>query len=247
MAASKSGGISIPVTITLGCLLLAGGFTTAGYFISQTLYNSNVGVNSANVRGLAERRVKSNIAYWTMGYSVATDKKSQIKSLYARSEAARDLIISELLGGGLIQSEITSGVVNYHTQDFRDRQQKLIDQRHTLHGIIEVEATDVDRVKHLRAELNKLIAQGIDLENNAPRYLFTQLNDIKPAMLRDATTNARIAANEFADNAGVSVGSIKSARQGNFNIRDVGASYADDGKIDKIVRVVTSVDFYLVN
>ncbi len=245
--ASKSGGISLLVTVAMGCLLLAGGFTTAGYFISQTLYNSNVGVNSANVRGLAERRVESNIAYWSIGYSVATDKKSQIKSLYARSEQARDLIISELVNGGLSETEITPGVVNYHTQDFRDRQQKLIDQRHTLHGTIEVEATDVARVKQLRAELNKLIAQGIDLENNAPRYLFTQLNCIKPDMLREATTNARIAANEFADNAGVNVGGIRSARQGNFNIRDVGANYADDGKIDKIVRVVTSVDFYLVD
>jgi hypothetical protein len=64
-------------------------------------------------------------------------------------------------------------------------------------------------------------------------------------MLREATKNARIAANEFAENAGVEVGSIRSARQGNFYIRDAGEEYGDTAKIEKEVRVVTTIDFYL--
>jgi hypothetical protein len=64
-------------------------------------------------------------------------------------------------------------------------------------------------------------------------------------MLREATKNARIAANEFAENAGVKVGSIRSARQGGFNVRDAGEEYGDTAKIEKDVRVVTTIDFYL--
>ena len=64
-------------------------------------------------------------------------------------------------------------------------------------------------------------------------------------MLREATKNARIAANEFAENAGVKVGGIRSARQGGFIIRDVGENYGDTKKIEKDVRVVTTITFYL--
>lgn len=83
------------------------------------------------------------------------------------------------------------------------------------------------------------------MQNNPPAYHFTKLNDIKPAMLKEATTNARIAANEFATNAGVQVGGIVNARQGGFVIRDVGESYGDTAKIEKDVRVVTNITFYL--
>jgi len=98
-----------------------------------------------------------------------------------------------------------------------------------------------------RAKLNTLIAQGLDLKNNAPAYHFTRLNTIKPEMLKEATTNARIAANEFAANAGVKVGGIRSARQGGFVIRDIGEDYGDTKKIDKEVRVVTNVTFFLTD
>ncbi len=96
-----------------------------------------------------------------------------------------------------------------------------------------------------RASVNKLIGQGLNIENQPPAYLFTQLNEIKPAMLKEATTNARIAANEFAKNAGVTVGGIRSARQGSFFIRDAGEKYGDTEKIEKDVRVVTNITFYL--
>ena len=64
-------------------------------------------------------------------------------------------------------------------------------------------------------------------------------------MLQEATKNARIAAAEFANNAGVKVGGIRSARQGSFYIRDEGAEYSDDRSIEKSVRVVTTISFYL--
>lgn len=64
-------------------------------------------------------------------------------------------------------------------------------------------------------------------------------------MLKEATKNARIAANEFAKNANAEVGGIRSARQGSFYIRDEGHNYGDTKKITKKVRVVTTITFYL--
>ena len=64
-------------------------------------------------------------------------------------------------------------------------------------------------------------------------------------MVAEATRNARTAADEFADNAGVDVGGIRDARQGNFVIRDVGSEYGNTATLEKDVRVVTTITFYL--
>ena len=62
-------------------------------------------------------------------------------------------------------------------------------------------------------------------------------------MIAEATKNAREAAEKFALDSNSAVGKIKTASQGWFSVND-----AEDG-IDqrKLVRVVTSIDFYIVD
>jgi hypothetical protein len=93
----------------------------------------------------------------------------------------------------------------------------------------------------------ELVRQGIVLASddyeNRPEYLFTGLNSIKPAMIEEATKNARLAAEKFARDSGSRVGSIRNARQGLFTItdRDRNTPYR------KIVRVVTTIDYFLLD
>lgn len=232
---------------TAGALLLAIGIALAGYFVSQTLYKTKIGFNTAEVKGLAEQRVEADTSFWTIQYTVAGKNKSELAALYERSEADKNKITAFLQGSGFADEEIKPGVINYVKKEFRDENQKLVDEQHSLVGEIEVRTQKVRLVSETRAKLNTLIAQGLDIKNNPPLYYFTKLNDIKPKMLKEATTNARIAANEFATNAGVKVGSIQSARQGGFEIRDVGENYGDTKKMEKDVRVVTNVTFYLTD
>ncbi len=90
----------------------------------------------------------------------------------------------------------------------------------------------------------KLVKQGIVLANSYGRgteFLFTGLNRIKPAMIAEATKNARKAAEQFAQDSGSKVGSIRKARQGLFTIRNRDMNSPDL----KIVRVVTTVEYFL--
>lgn len=238
---NESKGTNIP----LAALLLALGIAMSGYFIGQTMYNSKVGINTAEVKGLAERRVDSDRAYWRIQYTVSGNEKSQIAMLYEQSERDQSQVVELLIESGFTESEISPGVIDYRRSEFRDEDQNLVEERFSLVGSVEVETTQVQLLATARSEMNQLISRGIDITNNAPSYYFTKLNDIKPEMLKEATTNARLAANEFAANAGVEVGGIRNARQGGFIIRDVGESYGDTNKIEKDVRVVTTITFYL--
>ena len=228
-----------------GALLLAAGFASAGYFVSQTLYKSQVALNVAEVKGLAERRVQADTAYWTIQYAVTGESRAEIPALYVTSEKDQAKIVALLKDSGFTNEEIKPGVIEYQKKEFRDENQNLVEEQHTLIGEIDVQTTNVSLVAEGRAKLNRLIAEGLDIKNNLPSYHFTRLNEIKPDMLKEATTNARIAANEFATNAGVTVGGIRSARQGGFVIKDVGERYGDTQKIEKDVRVVTNVTFFL--
>lgn len=229
----------------LPALILSLGIAAAGYFVGQTMYNSSVGINTAEVKGLAERRVAADRAYWRIQYTVTGQDKAAIQALYEKSKADQSKIVALLQGSGFDETEISPGVVDYNNQEFRDEDQVLVEERFFLTGSIEVETDKVRLVSDARSKLNELIAQGVDIRNNAPAYYFTGLNAIKPEMLKEATTNARLAANEFASNAGVEVGGIRFARQGGFIIRDVGENYSDTVKIEKDVRVVTTISFYL--
>ena len=228
-------------------VFVAVGLIGGGYFVGQTLYNAKVALNTAEAKGLAERRVEANIANWKLVFKVSGKKDETIRDLYTQAESQQKAIIALLSENGFSHDEIETGVIDYRLREFRDENQKLVDQKHILVGSINVETNKVKQVSKVRANVNKLIAEGMDIENQPPTYRFTQLNDIKPELLREAAKNARIAATEFSANAGVNVGGIRSARQGNFFIRDAGEEYGDTRKIEKDVRVVTTITFYLTD
>lgn len=226
-------------------LFVAAGVAAGGYFVGQTMYNAKVALNTAEAKGLAERRVKANVANWSISFTNEGESEADIRGLYEESKKDQQTIIKKLKEIGFTDDEIQIGALEYYNQEYRDNNQQVVDESHRLEGTIGIETSNVDIVGKARAQLNELIAEGINLRSYAPRYSFTNLNEIKPDMLKEATKNARIAANEFAENAGVNVGGIRSARQGSFFIRDAGEEYGDTAKIEKDVRVVTTITFYL--
>ncbi|MCJ8325173.1 MAG: SIMPL domain-containing protein [Hyphomicrobiales bacterium] len=235
------------MAVVLAAGLLGAGIATSGYFISSTIYKSNIGINTAEAKGLAERRVTSNRANWEISFNVNAGANVVIKNLYARFEDHQKIIIDELKKAGFSDDEITIGAADYYGRVFRDDNQQIVDRSYSLTGLVSIATTNVPLVAKARVNVGKLIAQGISLDNRSPTYQFTNLNAIKPEMLKEATENARIAAATFAENVGAKVGGIRSARQGGFNITDAGAEYGDRNKIEKNVRVVTTVTFYIEN
>jgi len=158
------------IEFIISAFMLAIGLAAAGYFISGTLYKSKIALNTADVKGLAERRVEADSAYWSIEYTVTGASKSDIPKLYDESEIDQQKIISLLKESGFTETEITPGVINYHKQEFRDENQVLVEEKHDLVGIIDIQTNKVKLVSQVRSKLNKLIAQGLDITNNAPAY-----------------------------------------------------------------------------
>jgi hypothetical protein len=80
-----------------------------------------------------------------------------------------------------------------------------------------------------------------------PTFVFTKLNQLKPSMVKEATANARSAAEQFAADSRSEQGSIRHANQGVFVIlpRDQAPGVNEGAQLQKMVRVVSTVQYFL--
>ncbi len=196
------------------------------------------------VKGLAEREVPSDIAVWPIRFAVAND---DLAALYATLQANTAEIVAYLQASGFTAQEITTApplVTDKFAQEYGGQE---INMRYTAQQVITVYSTKIDAVRTAQGNLAELGKKGIALGGNEynqkTQFLFTGLNDIKPAMIQEATRNARIVAEQFAADADSRVGKLKSANQGQFTIedRDSNTPYL------KKVRVVSTVEYYLAD
>ena len=233
----------------LASIILACGIALGGFFPGYYYYQSQLENRTVTVKGLAEMNVKANLALWKIKFKTTGN---DLAALQKKMETDLAAIKAYLLEKGFKPEEIIIGRMNTNdlmTNPYRDA--KAEDSRYILDQTITVRSENVDTTESALREIGSLVAQGIIFDNqdyNSPiSYLFTELNQIKPQMLEQATQNAKQAAEEFAKSSGSTVGKIKNANQGVFSIlpreQIPGANETD--QIEKTVRVVSTVVYYL--
>ncbi len=60
--------------------------------------------------------------------------------------------------------------------------------------------------------------QGVELESDAPEYIYTKLGDLKIQMLAEAARDSRVRAEQIASSTGAKIGPLRSARMGVIQI-----------------------------
>lgn len=231
--------------MVLAAALLATGVALAGFFASQTILNGRIGANTAAVKGLSERLVDSDKGKWQVSYSFTERDTSLLDQTFTRTEAVTVRLREMLAGLGFSAEEIYAAPLVKRDFADRDNEGQIVDQYYQVVGTLTVSTDRPALIEPARGPVLALAREGVAISEDMLDYSFTKLNDIKPEMLREATENARVAADEFARNAGVTVGGIRDATQGGFEINE--APGAPPGSTQKLVRVVTNVAFYLEN
>lgn len=220
--------------------VLAIGVILGGYLLGDGLTRAREADRSVTVRGLAEREVTADLATWTIAYSATASDMATAQASVDRDTASIRAFFAEL--GFPAEALQPTGVnVSSYSQD--GARSFTVRQRMTLR------TNDIDRAQSAVRQQFDLVRRGVMLEEGSGMsYAFTRLNDIKPEMVAQATRDARSAAEQFADDSGTGVGGIKQATQGYFSIEARDGDGGGWGVADtpyKMVRVVTTVDFYL--
>jgi hypothetical protein len=237
-------------------LLLALGLIVGGWALGAQIKATRLSDRYVNVKGLVERKVKSDLAVWQLTYKEAGDDLSLV---YAKAESDKKTILEFLADQGIQSSEIELAVIRVvDTQANEYGGSTRAARRYIVEQQITVRTSRVDQVVAAAQKTMLLLQKGIVLSTNPGQgvaYQFTGLNSIKPDMITEATRNARAAATRFAADSGSKVGSIRQANQGVFSILAVdqgggdggegGGNFNGDSSVMKTVRVVTSVQYFL--
>jgi hypothetical protein len=238
-------------------LLLALGMIIGGWVLGAQIKATRLSDRYVTVRGLVERKVKSDLAIWPLSYKEAGDN---LALLYSKIEGDKKTVLQFLQQAGIQSPEIEVSVirvVDHQAQEYGSGNRSPY--RYIVEQQITVRTPRVDQVAAAAQQTNQLLQKGIVLNSDRGQeltYKFTGLNSIKPDMITEATRNARAAADRFAADSGSRVGSIRQANQGVFSIlpadqasdnepSEYSGGFNGGSSIMKTVRVVTSVQYYL--
>ena len=226
--------------------ILSFGLIVGGYALGNGLVRAKAADRSVTVRGLAERDVTADLAIWTISYSATADNLAAAQESVDRDTAQIGAFFRQL---GFPGDALQPAGVNVMSSTDNGVLRFTVRQRMTLrtHDIVRAQAA-------VRRQF-ELVRRGVQLEEGSGMaYTFTGLNRVKPAMVAEATKDARAAAEQFAKDSGTGVGGIKSATQGYFSIAARDSTDGDNGGGGgwgmsdtpfKKVRVVTTIEFYL--
>ncbi len=227
----------------LEAAILAVGLIATGAIVCCGLVRVKEMDHIVSVKGLAEREVKADKVVWPLIYKEIGNDPS---AMYTQLEQKNRQVVEFLKSGGITEAEISINPPTVSDRQADNYSGDAVSFRYKATSVITVTSKNVEKVRALMLRQPELMKQGIaivgaDYGENTVTYDFTQLNDIKPALIEEATKNARAAAQKFADDSESELGGICSASQGYVSIenRDQNTPHI------KTVRVVTTVDYLL--
>jgi hypothetical protein len=230
----------VAVGIALGGLFVGGGFAkarSADRFVT--------------VKGISEREVKADLAIWPLRIVSASDDLATANTQLGTSlQKIRTFLADNQIdasGATLQDFSVTDAQTNQYSGGSSGGARFVIRQT------VVVRSTSPELIRAASQKVSELVSAGVVLSsggeygNGGPTFVFTGLNKLKPQMIGEATARARESAEQFARDSHSSIGGIRRASQGIFEIlpRDQAEGITEASQIIKTVRVVSTIDYAL--
>ncbi|MBL0308376.1 MAG: SIMPL domain-containing protein [Bacteroidetes bacterium] len=244
--------------LSILALAILVGMVVGAFILGKSIERFKTDDRYISVKGFSEREVKADLAIWPLKIRMAVgDIQTGSKSM----ESARVKVIEFLTKNGINPEEIIRKnltVVDKQAREYESANDRT-GLRYILEETVEVRSNNVDQIQKVSRMTSDLLNAGVVLSSGPEwggsdlKFIYTQLNSIKPDMLAEATVNAQKAAEQFAKNSNTGLGKMRKANQGLFTImdRDISLSQSSgenynpgsSSDITKNVRVVISVEY----
>jgi len=234
-------------------VVVAAGIAAGGALAGSGLSRARLSDRSVTVKGIAERDVRADAAIWPLRLVAADNDLGQANRQLA---AAEEKVKAFLERRGIPATD--SAPQGFRVADaFADpyRPAGQVARRYVVEVTVLVRSSRPDVVLAASQAVSELIQEGVvlstrgDYESSGPIFLFTGLNAVKPPMIAEATARGREAAEQFARDSKSRLAGIRRASQGLFEIlpRDQAPGIREEGQIDKRVRVVSTIEYFLTD
>lgn len=173
-----------------------------------------------SVTGAAEKDFVSDLIVWTGNYSRSS---FDLKAAYSALKNDEMAIKAYLSKKGISSAEVVFSSINItkifnNKSDENGRTLESVFAGYSLTQRIKVESKNIDKVEAISREVTELIEQGIEFNSTEPSYYYSKLSELKIDLLAKASQDAKNRAESIAKNAGSSLGDLKSANMGVFQI-----------------------------
>lgn len=224
-------------------VVVALGLAAAGWFVAQGMARLKTQDRFVTVKGSAEKIVDADLVVWPLQHTVAGNDLPQVqRQLDANTVTIREFFTK----AGFKPEEIVVSPPRLEDRWAWAYGENRPPERYRYSTTVTLRTSRVgDAIAALR-RTGELVSRGILIGGqegggSEPTFDYTHLNAVKPALIAEATANARKSAEQFAKDSGARLGGIRSANQGVVSISD-----RDPGSPQvKTVRVVTTVEYFL--
>lgn len=242
-----SGKPHLAVALIIATILTLGAITSV-WLLTSGLVKYKTTSGAITVNGSARREIISDWVVWSGNYSF---KAATLKEAYRGLVENRDKVKDYFLDKGLKEDDLifssTNTMVNYVILPSGMYSNTV--ESYALSESVEIRSKEVDKVGELSRGATELIDQGVEFQSNPPQYFYTKIADLKQEMLALATKDAFSRAQQIAKNSRSRIGSLRSAKQGVFqitpryshDISDYGIN--DTSSLDKEITAVVSCSF----
>ena len=228
-----------PVTSLIAAALIAIGLIGAGWFAAQGMARLKTQDRYVVVKGSAERIVDADLLVWPLPHTVGGNDLAEVQR---RLDANTAAIRKFFMDAGFDPGEIVVSPPRLEDRWAYAYGDNRPPERFRYSNTVSLRSTKVDKALAALRNSGQLVGQGVMIDQGSqPDFDYTKLNDIKPALIAEATANARESAVQFAKDSDSKLGGIRNANQGVVTISDRDQSSPQVKK----VRVVTTVEYFL--
>jgi len=188
--------------------------------VTNAYKNRHESNNIINVTGLGKKDFKSDLVIWSGNFEKRGFTLEQAATLL---NTEKDIVKKYLLKKGVKDDQIVFSAVDIR-KDFvntyfeNGNLKEQVFRGFILSQTVKIASPEVDKIEDISRSITELAKDGIGFSSYAPQYYYTKLSELKIEMVAAATGDARIRAEQIAQNANAKIGNLKYAKMGIFQI-----------------------------
>ena len=219
-----------PLIIGLSIIITA-------FVLGSAFKNRNAKTDTISVIGLGTKDFESDEIYWSGNFETkAIDAKEAFNIITADKAKVKAFFIAK----GFKENEITFGGVNFEksyrtiTSEGNDANSRRTEQvfdgytaKQSVSFTSKKNAELMKKIENVIDQSAELINSGIQFNPNQVQYTFSDLPSLKHSLIEKATQDAKERAKKIVKTGDGSMGKLKDASMGVFQITGVGAIEED--------------------
>lgn len=205
---------------TLSAAIIGIAFIIGLFIVGSAYKYRSTSKETITVTGSAEKDFLSDLIVWKGSYS---RRSMDLKSAYAQLKEDEGMVKKYLLSKGVQEDQIVFSSIDIikeysYPTDANGRSLGQQFSGYNLTQNVRIESPEVDKINSISREATELIQQGIEFTSQPPLFYYTKLTQIKMDLLAKASADGKKRAEIIANNSGSSLGKLKKANLGVFQI-----------------------------